>query len=74
MISGFVKAGKNSGSIEIDLCNEGPMAYRPKEYGKRINIIRTVSVNGSSNYRIRSEVGKSLYLLKILFVVYSKRF
>ncbi|KAJ8949270.1 hypothetical protein NQ318_022784 [Aromia moschata] len=41
-----VKAGRSSGSIEIELCNEGPMAYRPNDYGKRINILRKLSANG----------------------------
>lgn len=43
--------------MEIDLCNEGPMAYRPNIYGNHINIIRTVSASGSGSYRIRSAMG-----------------
>ncbi|KAJ8925976.1 hypothetical protein NQ315_009831 [Exocentrus adspersus] len=57
-VKGFVKAGKPSGSIEIELYNEGPMAYRPSVYGKRINIIRTLSASGSGSYRVRSEAGE----------------
>lgn len=60
IFSAFVKAGKTTGSVEIDLCNEGPMAYRPNVYGNRINIIRTVSASGSGTYRIRSENGNIL--------------
>ncbi|KAJ8935418.1 hypothetical protein NQ314_012837, partial [Rhamnusium bicolor] len=54
-VKGFVKAGKPSGSIEIDLYNEGPMAYRPSVYGNRITIVRNLSANGGGSYRIRSE-------------------
>ncbi|XP_018567595.1 structural maintenance of chromosomes protein 6 [Anoplophora glabripennis] len=57
-VKGFVKVGKSSGSIEIELYNEGPMAYRPNVYGKRITIIRNLSANGSGSYRIRSEKGE----------------
>ncbi|XP_023020783.2 structural maintenance of chromosomes 6 [Leptinotarsa decemlineata] len=57
-VKGFVKAGKPSGSIEIELCNEGPMSYRPSVYGKRINIVRNLSSSGGGSYRIRSENGE----------------
>ncbi|KAG5887604.1 hypothetical protein JTB14_002613 [Gonioctena quinquepunctata] len=57
-VKGFVKAGKPSGSIEIELCNEGPMSYRPTVYGKSINIIRNLNSSGGGTYRIRSENGE----------------
>ncbi|VEN61753.1 unnamed protein product [Callosobruchus maculatus] len=57
-VKGFLKAGERSGSIEIELSNEGPMAYKPAVYGKRINIRRTLTASGSGSYKIRSENGK----------------
>ncbi|XP_044745596.1 structural maintenance of chromosomes protein 6 [Coccinella septempunctata] len=57
-IKGFVKAGKNSASLEITLCNEGPMAYRPKIYGPSITIIRNFTASGGSSYRIKSHTGE----------------
>lgn len=56
-VKGFVKAGKPSGSVEIELYNEGSMAYKPNVYGKRINIIRNLSASGSGSYKILSEKG-----------------
>lgn len=61
-VKGFVKAGKTSGSIEIQLCNEGPMAYRPAVYGNHIHIVRNLNANGGGSYKIRSEKGKRWYL------------
>lgn len=59
-IKGFVKAGKNSGSIEIQLHNGGPMAYRPKIYGSKITIVRNFTAAGASSYKIRAENGKRI--------------
>lgn len=58
-IKGFVKAGKNSGSIEIELYNGGYMAYRPNVYGSSITIVRNISATGCSSYKIKSENGKN---------------
>jgi len=57
-VKGFVKVGRNSGSVELQLCNEGAMAYRPRVYGKTITIIRNVTASGSGSYRIKSEAGE----------------
>lgn len=56
-VRSFVKAGKNSGSVEIQLYNAGPMAYRPNIYGNRITICRNFTATGSSSYKIKSENG-----------------
>ncbi|CAG9820931.1 unnamed protein product, partial [Phaedon cochleariae] len=57
-VKGFVKAGRQSASIEIELCNEGPMAYRPSVYGKKIHVIRNLTASGGGSYRVRSENGE----------------
>ncbi|KAL1512549.1 hypothetical protein ABEB36_002130 [Hypothenemus hampei] len=56
-VKNFVKAGKTSGSIEIQLFNEGPMSYRPTVYGKTITVIRNLTVSGSGTYRIKADNG-----------------
>lgn len=53
-VKGFVKAGKSSATIEIELSNEGPMAYKPNLYGDRIHIIRNLNANGGGSYRIKT--------------------
>ncbi|CAG9762184.1 unnamed protein product [Ceutorhynchus assimilis] len=53
----FVKSGKPSGSVEIQLHNEGAMAFRPNIYGNSITIIRNLSSTGSGSYRIKSANG-----------------
>lgn len=58
-VKGFIKAGKASCSVEIELCNEGPMAYKPKVYGKSIKIIRNLTPT-SSTYRIKSASGETI--------------
>ncbi|XP_050517633.1 structural maintenance of chromosomes protein 6 isoform X2 [Diabrotica virgifera virgifera] len=55
---GFVKAGKPSASIEIEICNEGPMAYRQSVYGDAIHVIRTLNANGGGSYKVRSANGE----------------
>ncbi|XP_057664311.1 structural maintenance of chromosomes protein 6 [Diorhabda carinulata] len=57
-VKGFVKAGKPSAIIEIELSNEGPMAYKPNIYGDSINIIRSLSTNGGGSYKIKSSKGE----------------
>lgn len=56
-VKGFVKAGKPSANIEIELCNEGPMAYKPAVFGNNIIIIRNITASGSSSYKVKSDTG-----------------
>lgn len=56
-IKSFVKNGKTSASIEIQLCNDGPMAYRPQVYGNTITVIRNLSASGGGSYRVKAENG-----------------
>lgn len=57
-IKGFVKAGKNSASLEITLHNEGPMAYKPKLYGPSITIVRNFTASGSSSFKVKNHTGE----------------
>ncbi|XP_044253818.1 structural maintenance of chromosomes protein 6 [Tribolium madens] len=56
-IKSFIKAGKASGSVEIELHNVGSMAYRPNVYGDKITIIRNLTASGGSAYRIKAADG-----------------
>lgn len=56
-VKNFVKAGKTSATVEIQLYNGGPMAYRPKDYGEQITVIRNITASGSSSYKLKSENG-----------------
>lgn len=49
--------GKTSASIQIELCNEGPMSYKNKVYGDTITIIRNIT-SSSGSYKIKSATGK----------------
>lgn len=62
---GFVKAGQSSGSVEIELSNEGPMAYKPRIYGKTITVVRNFSASGAGSYRVKSEMSKKLTLFPL---------
>ncbi|KAF7273557.1 hypothetical protein GWI33_013720 [Rhynchophorus ferrugineus] len=53
----FVKVGKTSASIEIELYNEGPMAYKNNLYGNTITIVRNITSTGGS-YKIKSARGQ----------------
>ncbi|XP_973544.4 structural maintenance of chromosomes protein 6 [Tribolium castaneum] len=56
-VKSFIKTGKVSGSVEIELYNGGPMAYRPNVYGDKITIIRNLTASGGSSYRIKAADG-----------------
>ncbi|XP_060528769.1 structural maintenance of chromosomes protein 6 isoform X2 [Cylas formicarius] len=57
-VKSFVKVGKPSGSVEIELCNEGPMAYKPRVYGSRIVIVRNVNASGGGSYKVKAATGE----------------
>lgn len=57
-VKGFVKAGKNSGSVEIQLYNGGAMGYRQKIYGDLIVVSRNFTASGGSVYRVKAANGK----------------
>ena len=50
----YIREGsENPAILEITLLNEGPDAFKPAEYGKRIIVQRTISKTGST-YRLLS--------------------
>ncbi|XP_066139567.1 structural maintenance of chromosomes protein 6 [Euwallacea fornicatus] len=56
-IKNFIKVGKPSSNIEIQLYNEGPMAYHPKKYGKTITISRNITASGGGSFKVKAESG-----------------
>ncbi|KAJ8681598.1 hypothetical protein QAD02_017390 [Eretmocerus hayati] len=54
----FIKTGKTSGSVEIDLTNRGPLAYKYETYGDKITVIRTIG--NTSSYRIKNYRGETI--------------
>lgn len=52
----FVKKGKNTGSVEIVLTNQGPMAYKNEVYGDSITVIR--KLGSASSYTIKNWRGE----------------
>ncbi|KAI5950176.1 smc6 [Candida jiufengensis] len=59
-IRDLIKDGKSTSRISITIKNEGPMAYKPEEYGKKIIIERKLVRVGSNSYAIKSESGKTV--------------
>ncbi|XP_066259004.1 structural maintenance of chromosomes protein 6 [Euwallacea similis] len=56
-VKNFIKVGQQSSNIEIQLCNEGSMAYHPKTYGKTITISRNITASGGGSFRVKAESG-----------------
>ncbi|EGW29924.1 uncharacterized protein SPAPADRAFT_68778 [Spathaspora passalidarum NRRL Y-27907] len=53
----LIKDGKSTSRITIVLKNEGPEAFRPSEFGKKIVIERKLVRSGVNTYRIKNEHG-----------------
>lgn len=56
--------------IEIHICNEGPDAFEPENFGNRIIVVRTIMERGGGNYKILSQskevVSKSKNKLELI--------
>lgn len=51
----YIREGsENPAILEVTLLNEGPDAYKPEEYGRKIIVRRVISKTGSS-YQLLSE-------------------
>ncbi|XP_067400836.1 structural maintenance of chromosomes protein 6 isoform X3 [Emydura macquarii macquarii] len=53
----FVKDGQTSADVSITLRNQGKDAYKPDEYGNSIIVNQHISMDGSRNYKLKSETG-----------------
>ncbi|KAK6454161.1 P-loop containing nucleoside triphosphate hydrolase protein [Scheffersomyces xylosifermentans] len=59
-IKELIKDGKSTARVSIVFLNDGPDAYKPEDYGKRIIIERKIQRVGANSYSIKSEVGKTV--------------
>ncbi|XP_017792658.1 PREDICTED: structural maintenance of chromosomes protein 6 [Habropoda laboriosa] len=55
-VKSFIKKGKNSATIEVTLCNKGPMAYKPDTYGDLITVFR--NIGSASTYKLKNWKGE----------------
>ena len=46
--------------VRVTLLNEGPDAYRPEVYGKRITIERTITKSAGASYKILDESNRKI--------------
>jgi chromosome segregation ATPase len=53
-MKGFVRTGASFAEVTIWLRNTGVDSYRPEVYGKSIEIIRRINLDGTGSYRIKS--------------------
>lgn len=55
----MIRQGANGGAlIRVTLLNEGVDAYKPAEYGRKIQIERRISRTGQGQYRLLSHNGE----------------
>nr|CAD7401671.1 unnamed protein product [Timema poppensis] len=54
----LIKIGENTGTIEVVLSNQGQRPYKPDLYGKHIIISRTISLSGSTGYKVKNSRGE----------------
>ncbi|XP_014245802.1 structural maintenance of chromosomes protein 6 [Cimex lectularius] len=59
----LIKSGQHKSTIEISMSNEGLQGFEQSKYGNDITVIRNITENGSSSYKLRLATG-SLVPLK----------
>ncbi|ODV94576.1 hypothetical protein PACTADRAFT_81147 [Pachysolen tannophilus NRRL Y-2460] len=59
-LKSLIKNGSSSGRISITIKNEGPSSYKREIFGKKIIIQRILKREGTNNYYIKSETGKTV--------------
>ncbi|KAF9524403.1 P-loop containing nucleoside triphosphate hydrolase protein [Crepidotus variabilis] len=57
-VKSLVKEGQSKAETVITLKNAGEFAFRPEQYGDKIIVVRTITKNGSSNYKLKSAQGR----------------
>ena len=58
-IKTFIQKGQSYAQVEVTLRNAGDDAYQPDKFGQRIHIIRRISSDGSSTYKIQNHSKKT---------------
>ncbi|KAJ4412689.1 Structural maintenance of chromosomes protein 6 [Didymella pomorum] len=54
-LKSLIKEGESHSSVRVRIKNQGPLAFKPHEYGKSISVERHFSINGTSGFRLRDE-------------------
>ena len=68
-LGGLIREGSDGPAImRVTLLNEGPDAYKSKDYGNRITVERRINKGGGGGYRLLSQSGtvSKRFLLAIL--------
>ena len=58
-IKTFIQKGQTYAQVEVTLSNVGDDAYQPEKFGNRIHIVRRISSDGSSSYKIQNNNNKT---------------
>jgi chromosome segregation ATPase len=54
-LKSLIKEGESYSSVRVRIKNQGPLAFKPNEYGKSISVERHFSINGTSGFKLRDE-------------------
>jgi chromosome segregation ATPase len=54
-LKSLIKEGESHSSVRVRIKNQGPLAFKPHEYGKSISVERHFSTNGTSGFKLRDE-------------------
>jgi chromosome segregation ATPase len=54
-LKSLIKEGRERCSVQVRIKNQGPLAYKPRDYGKSIIVERHFSTTGASGFKIKDE-------------------
>ena len=54
-LKSLIKEGETHSSVRVRIKNQGPLAFKPHDYGKSISVERHFSTNGTSGFKLRDE-------------------
>lgn len=57
-LKSLIKEGKDHCSIQVRIKNQGPLAYKPQDYGDSITVERHFNRSGTSGFKIKDMNGK----------------
>ncbi|KAI6661713.1 hypothetical protein LOD99_9900 [Oopsacas minuta] len=63
-IKTFIQKGQSYAQVEITLKNTGDDSYQPDRFGRSIHVIRRITPDGASSYRIQDHNKKTLATTK----------
>jgi chromosome segregation ATPase len=69
-LSGLIRQGSPGPAIvRVTLLNEGPDAYCPEVYGKRITIERVITKSSGATYKIMDQYNKVILFSKFNILI-----